>query len=291
MPVKKQAFHSTKRKTSWSQRAPIPLPSKLEQIIHPPLPPDEHAADAARVKGEFENELNKRELAIKELPNPIQNNEQYAACGRFVLDNQLWINASKTEYRAKEIKEKAKEHYELTGERGVFVEGFTSIREQVVKKLMLPYREAQIRAQIKAEAEIRAGLEAQKDQLLAEAQEQEDAGYVGKAQELRAQAQSVVDVVLPSGSPDVPGVKESLLWTGQCDDVMKLIGEVASGKFSLMHEMIKTKNGKPETREVPILVVNQELLDYLATRTETNFNVPGCDSFQELSLSFFPKEK
>jgi hypothetical protein len=99
------------------------------------------------------------------------------------------------------------------------------------------------------------------------------------------EAADFVPALVDIAPPVVAGVSGSRPWEGVIDDEMAVIRAVASGATPLMHTMIK--GGSAE--QLPLLMVNQKLVTYLAKRrAQTNIGIPGCHGERGHSLRISP---
>ena len=102
-----------------------------------------------------------------------------------------------------------------------------------------------------------------------------------------AQALADIGTVLPATAP-MGGPGEARIWGGVVDDILATCRAVGSKQIALEYELPKRGGG---TEMVPLLEVNQRVIDYLAKRHgREDINVPGCRGDRGLSLRFSAKD-
>ncbi len=113
---------------------------------------------------------------------------------------------------------------------------------------------------------------------------------VGDLRTVREVAQKIEEVqqapFIPDAKPQVEGLTERRPWVGVLDDEMVLINAITSG-YPLMHSVPKRGGGGEEL--VPILIVNQAVLNHYAKRLGENMRVPGCSAQRGLDFSVSAK--
>ena len=173
-------------------------------------------------------------------------------------------------------------HKSITSKIAFLTGPYRKVRETLEGKMKV-YRLAQDEATKKATEEIQASGTELKQELEKRAEDARMVGNIKLAKELEAQAATViVDVVLPDSRPDVEGIGERRPWKGKIRNEMELIVAVAEGRYPLMVTIIK-KSG--EVVEMPILEINQSVVDYICKRTEKDTKIPGIDAYEDLDFS------
>lgn len=123
---------------------------------------------------------------------------------------------------------------------------------------------------IAAEAQAKAAEKARKEQerLQARADKARESGKEEKAELLEQQACSVVPAVSSSQTPQAKGAHSRKIWKAKLIDKMELIKAVAEGKAS------------PE-----LLDFNESVANGLAKSLKTGLNIPGLESYQDISIA------
>lgn len=163
-------------------------------------------------------------------------------------------------------------------------------------------RRLELEAADKAESERQrlakeaADAETKREKLEAQARELRRQGDVRQAKEIAAQAETAKEeakelvqeaaavteqaVYVPVAKAE--GVGEKKPWSAVVEDAMLLIKAVAAGEVPLMH-MVPQRGGPDKM--VPILEINQAVLDHYAKRLQDTMKIPGVRAEQGFSLS------
>lgn len=103
-----------------------------------------------------------------------------------------------------------------------------------------------------------------------------------EAVELKQEAAAVTEQAVYVPAAKAAGVGEKRPWGAVCFDPMMLIKAVAEGKYPLEH--LIPQRGGPD-KMVPVLEINQAVLDHYARRMQATMKIPGCRSEEGFSLS------
>ena len=147
---------------------------------------------------------------------------------------------------------------------------------------MRPYLQDLKEAKFESESQIKETGEAAKRELLAKAKELRRQGMIREAKALEAEAGEVItDVVLADQSPEVEGLQDKWPWKGVCESPMDLIIAVAEGRQALTVSI----EVKGELREVPILIPNEQAINYFARKLQNSMKIAGCKARQDVQFA------
>lgn len=167
-------------------------------------------------------------------------------------------------------------HKTLTSKRGALIKPYEDARELIQNK-MKPYRRLQEKQAAEAqEAAQQVHAEEQGD-VAAQVRTLRRQGRMTEAKALESSASQIVAPVMQITAPELEGLGERKPWKGTCHTPMELILAIAKGDVALLHEI--------KDEQVPLIYVNQKVLDHLARTHMKAFNVPGCTAEQDLTFA------
>lgn len=158
---------------------------------------------------------------------------------------------------------------------------YKAVREVLEAKLKVFIRVSEYKDEQIAE-EISTSGNALKDDLLKRSKDARMVGDIKLAKELEAQASTVVtDMVIPDSVPEVDGLGLRRPWKGEVENVMELIVAIAEGRVPLVHTVVRGGNAE----ELPLLEVNESVLNYIAKRLGKDMKIPGCRAYEDISFA------
>lgn len=100
--------------------------------------------------------------------------------------------------------------------------------------------------------------------------------------QVQDEAASVTEEAVYVPPAKVEGIGERRPWGAEVFDANLLIKAVAEGKFPLMH--LIPQRGGPD-KMVPIIEINQAVIDHYARRQQDSMAIPGCRAVQGFGFS------
>lgn len=100
--------------------------------------------------------------------------------------------------------------------------------------------------------------------------------------QVQDEAAAVTEEVVYQPAAKVEGIGERRPWGAEVFDANLLIKAVAEGKLALMH--LIPQRGGPD-KMVPIIEINQAVLDHYARRQQDSMAIPGCRAVQGFGFS------
>lgn len=100
--------------------------------------------------------------------------------------------------------------------------------------------------------------------------------------EVKEEGAQVTEEVVRAPAAVAAGVGERRPWTAEVFDANLLINAVAEGRFPLMH--LCPQRGGPD-KLIPIIEINQAVLDHYAKRQQDSMAIPGARAVRGFGLS------
>lgn len=153
-----------------------------------------------------------------------------------------------------------------TEERGKFSAPWKNLKDALREKAKAWYLKQQ-QDKKRAEDLLKQAVEDKQRELATEAMEHASQGFMSKAREIMAQAESIEAPVLPAAVEKVAGARVTPKFKGTAVDLMQVVKAVADGKFDLMWHV--------KGVERPLLVVDQVVLNAIVDRMGKGLRCPG----------------